>query len=80
MVVEAEIFPGVLPNLKDPDEYVKKNVATLVREVCKHTQELAQLIVNSGGECLVVAFLGIDVFVVGFVVVSCVWVVLCITW
>ena len=33
MVVEAEVFPGVLPNLKDPDEYVRKNVATLVREV-----------------------------------------------
>ena len=40
MVVEAEVFPGVLPNLKDPDEYVKKNVATLVREVDIHCKDL----------------------------------------
>ena len=33
----------------DPDEYVRKNVATLIREVCKHNAELAQLVVNSGG-------------------------------
>ena len=36
----------------DSDEYVKKNVATLVREVCKHSPELAQLIVNAGGTLL----------------------------
>lgn len=40
MVVEAEIFPAVLTCLKDPDEYVKKNVATLIREVAKHTPEV----------------------------------------
>ena len=33
----------------DPDEVVRKNVATLIREVAKHSAELAQLIVNSGG-------------------------------
>ena len=65
LVVEAEIFPGVYPSLKgrhdqhsmtfrayflsDPDEYVQKNVATLIREVAKHSPELAQLVVNSGG-------------------------------
>ena len=39
MVVEAEIFPAVLSCLKDQDEYVKKNVATLIREIAKHTPE-----------------------------------------
>ena len=32
-----------------PDEFVRKAAATLVREVCKHTPELAQLIVAGGG-------------------------------
>lgn len=40
MVVEAEIFPAVLTCLKDTDEYVKKNVAMLIREVAKHTPEV----------------------------------------
>ena len=40
MVVEAEIFPAVLTCLKDSDEYVKKNVATLIREIAKHTPEV----------------------------------------
>eukprot|EP00061_Rhincodon_typus_P018412 g47578.t1 len=39
MVVEAEIFPAVLTCLKDSDEFVKKNVATLIREIAKHTPE-----------------------------------------
>lgn len=33
----------------DPDEYVSKNAATLIREVVKHSPELAQLLVNTGG-------------------------------
>lgn len=55
MVVEAEIFPSVLNSLRgeltclnskfmfpyvDQDEYVKKNVATLIREIAKHTPEV----------------------------------------
>ena len=40
MVVEAEIFPAVLSCLKEADEYVKKNVAMLIREVAKHTPEV----------------------------------------
>ncbi len=40
MVVEAEIFPATLVCLKDPDEYVRKNVATLIREITKHTPEV----------------------------------------
>ena len=40
MVVEAEIFPAVLTCLRDADEYVRKNVATLIREIAKHTPEV----------------------------------------
>lgn len=40
MVVEADIFPSVLTSLKDTDEYVKKNTATLIREIAKHTPEV----------------------------------------
>ena len=43
MVVEAEIFPAVLTCLKDCDEYVKKNVATLIREIAKHTPEVRRI-------------------------------------
>lgn len=46
MVVEAEIFPAVLTCLKDPDEYVKKNVATLIREIAKHTPEVQNLLIK----------------------------------
>jgi len=56
--VESEIFPSVLTSLKDHDEYVKKNVATLMREIARHTPELAQLIVNAGGVGAVVDYIG----------------------
>ncbi len=41
LVVEAEIFPAVLSCLRDQDEYVRKNVATLIREIAKHTPEVS---------------------------------------
>ena len=31
MVVESEVYPSSLISLKDPDEYVRKNCATLIR-------------------------------------------------
>ena len=40
LVVEAEVFPTMLNSLKDPDEYVRKNTATLIREITKHTPEV----------------------------------------
>jgi hypothetical protein len=49
VVVEAEIFPKILTCLKDVDGYVRKHAATCIREVAKHTPELAQLIVSNGG-------------------------------
>ncbi len=44
MVVEAEIFPASFACLKDSDDYVKKNCATLIREVAKHTPEVRKFI------------------------------------
>ena len=31
MVVESQVYPAALVSLKDPDDYVKKNCATLAR-------------------------------------------------
>jgi len=36
--------------------YVRKNTATLLRELSKHTPELARLIVNSGGVAYLVDY------------------------
>ncbi|KAJ1549154.1 Sperm-associated antigen 6 [Cladochytrium tenue] len=63
-VVDGEVFPGVLNCLKDSDGYVRKNAATLICEIAKHTPEvrqsielnLAQLIVSSGGIAAVVDY------------------------
>ncbi len=49
MIVAADVFPKVYLLLKDTDPMVRRNSATVVREVCKHTPELAQLIVATGG-------------------------------
>ena len=46
MVVEADVFPRVLTSLKDADEYVKKNTATLIREIAKHTPEVSDTCVE----------------------------------
>ncbi len=43
VVVEAEIFPRILHCLKDVDEYVRKNAATCVREIARHTPDLAKV-------------------------------------
>ena len=40
LVVEAEVFPTMLNSLRDTDEYVRKNTATLIREIAKHTPEV----------------------------------------
>jgi hypothetical protein len=56
VVVEAEVFPKVLASLAYPDETVAKHAATLVREVAKHTPELAQLVVANGGIGALVEF------------------------
>lgn len=48
MVIEAEIFPAAMSCLRDPDEYVKKNVVTLMREVVKHTPEVRRALTFAG--------------------------------
>lgn len=58
MVVEAEIFPKILTCLKFPDELVRKHSATVVREICKHTPELAQLVVSNGSVGALVDYIG----------------------
>ncbi|CAE7751402.1 Spag6 [Symbiodinium pilosum] len=56
VVVESEIFPTILHCLKDVDESVRKNAATCIRELSRHTPDLAKLIVNAGGIAAMVEF------------------------
>lgn len=43
--------------MKSPDPYVRKNAASLICELTKHSPDLAQLIVNSGGIVPIVEYL-----------------------
>lgn len=57
-IVESEIFPKILSLLKkDQDLIIKKNAATLIREIAKHTPELARLIVNCGGDSVIIEYI-----------------------
>lgn len=49
VVVEAEVFPTVLIHMAHACPIIRKNAATLVRDVVKHSLELTQLVVNTGG-------------------------------
>ena len=40
VVVEAEIFPKIFVCLSDQDAIVRKNAATCIREIAKHTAEV----------------------------------------
>lgn len=42
MVAEVGVFPAAMTCLKDPDEYVRKNVTTLMREMVKQTAEVVE--------------------------------------
>ena len=53
-VVEADVFPQALTCLQFPDAAVKSAAAYLVREVVKHSAELAQVIVGAGGVALII--------------------------
>ena len=39
-VVDGELFPSVTKCLKDEDGYVRKNAATLICEISKHSAEV----------------------------------------
>ncbi len=41
LVVDGDIFPSIFDRLNDPDTYVRKNAATVIREVAKHTPEVS---------------------------------------
>jgi len=56
-VVEAEIFPKILNCLKDIDVIVRKHAATCIREIAKHSPELAKLICNAGGVAALVDYI-----------------------
>jgi hypothetical protein len=56
-VVASQIFPIVLFLLKDRDPIVRRLAAGLVREIVKHTQELAQLAMRNGGAAALVVYL-----------------------
>jgi len=58
VVVEADIFSNgrILACLNDVDPFVRKNAATVIREIVKHTPELAQLVVSSGGVQAIVSY------------------------
>lgn len=45
----SPVFPKILLCLKDADLQVRKHAATCIREVAKHTPELANIIVTNGG-------------------------------
>ncbi|KAL8430361.1 hypothetical protein Efla_001126 [Eimeria flavescens] len=47
-IVEAEALPKVLHCLKDPDDLVRRSAATCIREVVKHTPQLATFAANAG--------------------------------
>lgn len=40
-VVDGEIFPEALNCLRDIDGFVRKNAATLICEIAKHTQDVS---------------------------------------
>mgnify|MGYP000008098305 FL=1 len=54
IVVAAGVFPAIFMSLKDSDPQVRRNTAIVVREVCKHTVELAQLVLSGGGGAAIV--------------------------
>jgi 3-methyladenine DNA glycosylase AlkD len=56
-VVAGNIFPIALFCLKDRDETVRRLAAGLVREIVKHTQELAQLVMVHGAAAALVHYL-----------------------
>lgn len=49
VVVEAEVFPSVLLHLAHRCPQVRRNAAALVRDVVKHSVDLALYVVNMGG-------------------------------
>lgn len=58
VVIEAEVFPSVLLHLAHRCPLVRKNAAALVRDVVKHSVDLALYVVNMGGIGALIEALG----------------------
>ena len=56
VIIETEIFPKILTCRIDVDVFVRKNMATVIREICKHMPELGKLIVSSGSGGAIVVY------------------------
>lgn len=56
--MEAEVFPAVLLHLAHRCPQVRKNAAALVRDVVKHSVDLALYVVNMGGIGALIEALG----------------------
>lgn len=57
VVAEAEVFPRILNCLKDLDNQVRKNAATCIREIAKHTAELSKMIIHYGGAAAIIEYI-----------------------
>ena len=54
IVVATGVFPAIFMSLKDTNPQVSRNTTIVIREVCKHTVELAQLVFSDGGGATIV--------------------------
>jgi hypothetical protein len=54
MVVAIGVFPGIFMVLKDRDPQVRRASSIVIREVCKHTAELARVAMSGGGGAAIV--------------------------
>ena len=57
LILEASIFPQVLVAMKDKDMSLRKEAANLIKELCRHTCEICQVVVNSGAVTALVDYL-----------------------
>lgn len=56
-IVSNNIFPKIFSLLKDQDKIVRKNAASCVREIAKHSSDLANTICNTGGCAALVEYI-----------------------
>ena len=56
-VVNNNIIPRIFSLLKDQDALVKKNAATCIREIAKHSSDLAHTVCSNGGSAAIVEYI-----------------------
>ena len=57
LILEAGIFPQVVIAIRDKDTNLRKEAANLIKELCKHSYETSQIVVNSGAVTALVDYL-----------------------